>query len=193
MLFRSNKDDIIDNFQKMVSFPVHQFETLDLRTGEKDVIRNTSVIGNAVNQWFPTMMKTGISYSTKGKAKSIYDYFADDAYLDTFVTYASRHFKRDSFYHHSTPISFGDTGNINNTPYQVETAEQFIEFMKDKGGWDYWLCPIKEDKVYTGYSAVLGKKQNVIVDYDFAMNVPAKNRTNVSKRSEEHTSELQSH
>ena len=89
------KEGIVDNFQKMVSFPVHEFETVDLRTGEKDVIRNTSVVGNAVNQWFPTMMKTGISYSTKGKAKSIYDYFADDAYLDTFVTYASRHFRSE--------------------------------------------------------------------------------------------------
>ena len=146
-----------------------------------DVIRNTSVVGNAVNQWFPTMMKTGISYSTKGKAKSIYDYFADDGYLDTFVTYASRHFKRDSFYHYSGPISIGDTGRMNGVPYHVESAEHFIEFMKGKEGWDYWLCPIKEDKVYTGYSATLGKKQNVIVDADFADKVPDRCRTNVDR------------
>ena len=136
-------------------------------------------------------MKTGISYSTKGEAKSIYDYFADDANLNTFVTYASRHFKRDSFYHYSGPISIGDTGRMNNIPYQVESAEQFIEFMKDKEGWDYWLCPIKEDKVYTGYSATLGKRQNVVVDYDFAMTVPERCRTNVSKeRSNAYTIRL---
>lgn len=178
-----NKDGIIDNFQKMVSFPVHEFETLDLRTGEKDVVRNTSVVGNAVNQWFPTMMKTGISYTTKGKAKSIYDYFADDAYLDTFVTYASRHFKRDSFYHYSSPISVDDIVKVGNSTFKVETPEQFVGVMEhlNGNGWDYWLCPVKEDKVYTGYSATLGKKQNVIVDYDFAMSVPERCRTNVSK------------
>ena len=136
------KEGIIDNFQKMVSFPVHEFETLDLRTGETDVIRNTSIIGNAVNQWFPTMMKTGISYTTKGKAKSIYDYFADDSYLDTFVTYASRHFKRDSFYHYSNPISYNDSILLNSTPFDIVSADKFIEYMKNVEGWDYWLCQI---------------------------------------------------
>lgn len=178
-----NKDGIVDNFQKMISFPVHEFETVDLRTGKKDVVRNTSVVGNAVNQWFPTMMKTGISYSTKGKAKSIYDYFADDSYLDTFVTYASRHFKRDSFYHYSNPISYGDVIKVGNTTFKVDNAQQFcgvMDALRDSG-WDYWLCPVKEDKQYTGYSATLGKKQNIIVDYDFAISVPERCRTNVSK------------
>lgn len=177
-----NKEGIIDNFQKMISFPVHEFETVDLRTGEKDVIRNTSIVGNGVNQWFPTMMKTGISYTTKGKAKSIYDYFADDTYLDTFVTYASRHFKRDSFYHYSNPISIDDIVKVGNSTFKVENAQQFVgvmEHLKDNS-WDYWLCPVKEDKQYTGYSSTLGKKQNVIVDYDFAMTVPERCRTNVS-------------
>ena len=92
-----NKEEIIDNFRKMISFNVN-----DLANG--DVIRNTSVIGNAANQFFPSMMRTKISYSTKGAPKSIYDYFADDALLDTFVTYAKRHFKRDSFYNYIAHI-----------------------------------------------------------------------------------------
>ena len=69
------------------------------------VIRNTYILGNAVNDWFPTMMKTKINY-TKNEAdgKSIYDFFAQDEKLDTFITYASRHFHRDSFYAYSRPM-----------------------------------------------------------------------------------------
>lgn len=167
----------------MITHPVHEFETVDLITGEKDVIRNTSVVGNAVNQWFPTMMKTKISYNTKGNARSIYDFFADDSLLDTFVTYASRHFKRDSFYHYSTPISYGENIDVG-TPFKVESAQQFVEQMEKMKNdeWDYWLCPVKEDKVYTGYSASLAKKQNVIVDIDFARTLPKQCTTNVDEQ-----------
>ena len=180
------KEGIIDNFQKMVSFPVHEFETLDLRTGEKDTLRNTSIIGNAVNQWFPTMMKTGISYTTKGKAKSIYDYFADDAYLDTFVTYASRHFKRDSFFHYSIPISYGDTIDVGGYKHLVEDPQAFVDWFEENNltqyGWDYWLCYVKDDKKYNGYDPKLIKRKatNVYVDYDFVKGVPERCRSTVS-------------
>ena len=93
-----NELEIINQFNEMTSFPVRKFLVEDELTGEKDVIRNTSNVGNAVNQWFPTMMKTRINYTKDvNKGKSIYDYFAKKELLDTFVTYASRHFKRDSF------------------------------------------------------------------------------------------------
>jgi hypothetical protein len=89
-----NEQEIINQFNEMTSFPIHKFPVKDELTGEEDVIRNTSVIGNAVNQWFPTMMKTRINYTKDvEKGKSIYDYFAKDELLETFVTYASRHFK----------------------------------------------------------------------------------------------------
>jgi hypothetical protein len=169
-----SQDEIANQFQKMVSFPVHEFEI------EKDVVRNTSVIGNAVNEWFPTMMKTKISYSTKGNAKSIYDYFADPDLLDTFVTYASRHFKRDSFYHYSAPISEGDVLTLTGMPYRVTTAEDFVEWFEknvDKEKFDYWLCPVKEGKVYTGYNVELGKKKNLLVPAEFSS--PARTKTNV--------------
>lgn len=169
-----NEDEIVDNFRKMISFSVHELEV------EKDIIRNTSVIGNAVNQFFPTMMKTKISYSTKGNAKSIYDYFADPALLDTFVTYASRHFKRDSFYHYSSPISEGDVLSLNVAPYRVTDATDFVEWFEsnvDKDKYDYWLCPVKENKTYTGYNVELGKRKNLIVDAAF--DSPIRTKTNV--------------
>jgi hypothetical protein len=170
-----DRKDIIANFEDMVSYPVHELEV------EKDVVRNTSVVGNAVNQFFPTMMKTAISYSTKGKPRSIYDYFADDDLLDTFVTYASRHFKRDSFYHYSSPISEGDVLEIGPSPYVVTDAKSFAEWFDEniegKYPYSYWLCPVKEEKVYTGYNQELAKKKNLFVEASFA--VPTKHKTNV--------------
>lgn len=188
-----NEQEIIENFRKMVSFPVHTFECVDELTGEKDVIRNTSVIGNAVNQFFPTMMKTKISYSSKGNARSIYDYFADEELLDTFVTYASRHFKRDSFYHYSSPISVDDLLNIGNQTHKVVDAESFIEWfennIRDRYPYNYWLCPVKENKKYTGYNSTLMKKQNILVDHD--VTVPEECRTNVDiNRSSTYTIRL---
>ena len=131
-------------------------------------------------------MKTGISYSTKGKPKSIYDYFADDAYLDTFVTYASRHFKRDSFFHYSIPISYGDTIDVGGYKHLVEDPQAFVDWFESNNltqyGWDYWLCYVKDDKKYNGYDPKLIKRKasNVYVDYDFVKGVPERCRTNVS-------------
>ena len=170
-----NENQIIENFQEMVSYPVHELEI------EPDVIRNTSTVGNAVNQFFPTMMKTAISYTTKGKPRSIYDYFADPDLLDTFVTYASRHFKRDSFYHYSSPISEGDLLDIGPSPYIVSTPEHFVHWFKTevegKHPYSYWLCPVKEDKKYNGYNVELGKRKNLFVTADFV--TPDKHKTNV--------------
>ena len=100
-----DKQEIIDQFNEMTSFPVWKFEETDELTDEKNVIRNTSLVGNAVNQWFPTMMKTKINYTKNhDNAKSIYDFFAKDELLENMLTYSTRHFKRDSFYHYSAPV-----------------------------------------------------------------------------------------
>jgi hypothetical protein len=173
-----SKKDIIDNFTEMTTFPVHELEV------QKDVVRNTSIVGNAVNSWFPTMMKTGISYSSKGEARSIYTYFADDSLLDTFVTYATRHFKRDSFYHYSSPISVGEILQAGNINYTVTTPENFFLWFTENNieenyGYSYWLCPVKEDGNYTGYNQALAKRQNLFVTADF--DVPAKHKVNVDK------------
>jgi hypothetical protein len=180
-----DESEIISGFKKMLSYPVHEFETIDELTGEKDVIRNTSNFSAFVNSWFPTMMKTKISYSSKGNARSIYDYFADPDLLDSFVKYASRHFKRDSFYHYSAPISEGDKIAIGNFNYVVGTAADFISWFENmirgKYEYDYWLCPIKENKAYSGYNQKLLKKKNLVVDADFTDTLPENSKTNVNK------------
>lgn len=156
-----SEEEMIDQFEKMISFPVHTLEVAP------DIIRNTSVTGNAINDFFPTMMKTKITYSKTGSARSIYDYFADPLLLDTFITYASRHFKRDSFYHYSTPISIGDILKLDSGPYKVTTAEEFIKQIKPSDSYGYWLCGVKENKEYTGYNLELKGKKNLIVGPDF--------------------------
>ena len=42
-----SEDKIIDQFNQMSSFNVRDFECYNEETNEKDVIRNTSVVGNA--------------------------------------------------------------------------------------------------------------------------------------------------
>ena len=119
-----DEQEIIDQFNEMTSFPVHKFLVKDELTGEEDVIRNTSVVGNAVNQWFPTMMKTRINYTADvNSGKSIYDYFAKEDLLDTFITYASRHFKRDSFYHYSAPIKLNQVIEIGSLTFRATSTE----------------------------------------------------------------------
>lgn len=159
-----NEEQIIEQFRKMESFPVGKMLIKDDLTGEMNVIRNTNTLGNAVNQWFPSMMKTPINYTNKVEdAKSIYDYFAKDELLDTFITYASRHFKRDSFYEYSRPIEVGDQQYGNDLPMETDPVEWIKKFeyerFADKGLYDYWLAPTKEDSEYTGYNEKLVGKQ----------------------------------
>jgi hypothetical protein len=151
---------MIEQFRQMESFLVGSFVQTDELTGEKNVIRCTSNIGNAVNQFFPTMLKTRINYTKDASAgKSIYDYFAKDDLLDTFITYATRHFKRDSFYSHSTTVATMDLkryGCVPVTQTGVEWITQFeTEKWRDRGIWDYWLSYKEEDATYTGYNEEL--------------------------------------
>jgi len=180
-----NEIEIIDQFNDMTSFPVHKFLVKDELTEEYDVIRNTSVVGNAVNQWFPTMMKTRINYTKDvNKGKSIYDYFVRDDLLDTFVTYASRHFKRDSFYHYSAPVRSNDKEFYNKLPVTDSATDWVNEFenrFRAYGEYDYWLCGVAEDKEYTGYNEELKnvKFLNLNKDQIESLNIPDKCKTNV--------------
>ena len=186
-----DEHEIVKQFNEMTSFPVHKFLVKDELTGQEDVIRNTSVIGNAVNQWFPTMMKTRINYTKDvNKGKSIYDYFAKDELLDTFVTYASRHFKRDSFYHYSVPIQIGAKIKIGSVTVQVNSAKEFVEWFESKEGrgldtHDYWLESTEEDKEYTGYNEELKNNKYITLtreDID-TLPIPKKCITNIEYKN----------
>ena len=185
-----NENEIIDQFNEMSTFPVHKFLVKDELTNELDVIRNTSITGNAVNQWYPTMMKTKINYTKDvEKGKSIYDYFAKDELLETFVTYASRHFKRDSFYSHSTPVKEGQViANIGSVPFKVTSAESFVEWFETTARkydtHDYWFEGTSGDNEYTGYCEELKNQKYVLISKNdlLKLNVPDQCKTNVDHK-----------
>ena len=158
-----NEEDIIDQFKKLQSIETHEFLVADKLTGNKDTIRNTRVEGNVVNQWMPSMMKTGINYTAySNKARSIYDYFAKDELLDTFVTYASRHFKRDSFYHYSNPVKINDNEVYESLPVTDNGLDWILQFedkFRKRNEYDYWICCKGIDKKYSGYNSDISKMQ----------------------------------
>jgi len=90
---------IISNFKKLRSYPLHhgkhKFLIKDEDTNEFNVIKNFNKFASAINQFFPTMLKTRIG--TKKNATSIYDYFTDE-YKEAFHTIMMRTLKRDSMY-----------------------------------------------------------------------------------------------
>ena len=154
-----DEDEIRKQFREMYGFPVHDFEQTDELTGEKDVIRNTSVVGNAANQWFPTMMKTRINYTKNDDGLSIYDHFVRDDLLEKTLKYARRHFKRDSFYHYSSTIKVGEVVQIGTFKRKFKTGDEFVEWFESNNlrdyGYDYWIESRDEDEEYTGYNEEL--------------------------------------
>lgn len=157
--------EIIEQFNEMIGFPVHEFLLKD-ETGDFNIIKNTSRVGSACTDFFPTMMKTRINYSEEDKGRSIYDFFALDELKERFITYSKRHFKRDSFYHYSQPIIVGDINNIDKYPSSKNGLEWVIEFEKTyrkRGIGSYWFAPIKKDKIYTGYNEELKERKNILI------------------------------
>lgn len=182
-----DESEIKEQFGKIEPFPVHEFLTVDALTKKKDVIRNTSVVGNAANQWFPTMMKTKINYTSDvNGGLSIYDHFKNPDLLEKMITYGRRHFKRDSFYHYSNPVrKFGEPKDF---LYACETAEEWISKFEARRGanekeFDYWLDPKEEENNYTGYDESLREANFLrLKKSDLPKNIPDHCKTNLSYR-----------
>lgn len=181
-----NTDEIVEQFQQMESFPVNKFLVKDEFTGKKDTLRNTHVLGNAVNQWFPTMLAVRINYTEEDKGRSIYDFFACDDLLERFITYSRRHFKRDSFYAYSVPLKVMDDRFGQDLPRTENGVYWILDFEKtfrQRGEYDYWLCPKDEEIEYTGYNEDLkGKEYLTLVDLDIitlGQNIPLNCQSNI--------------
>jgi hypothetical protein len=155
-------DEIIEQFQKLEYYPTHEFLVKDEYTGNKDVIRNTSSLGNCLSTWFPTMLKTRINYTKDvDKGKSIYDFFAQDELFDRFVKYARRHFRGDSFYVYSNPVRVNDQEYFGILPV-CETAKEFLYKFKNKD-WGIWFSPKEGTEEYTGYNEKLKNQQYLTI------------------------------
>ncbi len=166
-----SEQEMIDQFRELWSYPTHDILEVDAHTGTKDLIRSTAYIGNAVNQFFPTMMKVWINYSDDITAgRSIYDYFTKDELFRTFLKYSIRHFKRDGFYNYSHNVEPNDKEHWGDLPL-AETGMQWIEDFelqnyRKRGKFDYWIAPMKEegDTEYSGFAAHLRNAERITIN-----------------------------
>ena len=185
-----DEDGIRNQFKKMHSFPVHEFECIDEFTGEPDVIRNTSNIGNAVNQWFPTMMKTRINYNANDDGLSIYDHFKEDYLLEKTLKYARRHFKKDSFFEHSRTMKVGEVVTVGSLSHTVTCAKDFLEWFESKARTydthDYWI-EYKKDIDYTGHNEKLKSVDYLRLTKDEVLeyNIPETCKANIDYEEKE--------
>ena len=155
-----NEQDIIEQFNKMSSYPIHKFTKTDELGGVgDDVIMNASGIGSEADQWFSNMMKVRINYTEKDNGYSIYDLFNDNKYLPRMVKGAMRHIRRDSFY------NFALSAIRNDAKYSiisVDSGREWIDaFFKDPTGifknMDFILEKNKKRVgVNTGYYQING-------------------------------------
>ena len=140
----------------MTNFDVKKFMKREEGADESLCVRNTSRLGSACSQWFPTMMKTKITYSLTSPPLSIYDFFADDDLFERMIKYSSRHFQRDSYYIFSSHLRAND---MKDSLFPAETAIEWItQFEKDREKypeWDYWIHGTKMEMSYTGYNELL--------------------------------------
>lgn len=197
-----SEQEMREQLTEMRYYPVHHpvdgFECVDEETGQKDCIRNTSIIGNAANQFFPTMMATKINYtSDTSDGLSIYDHFKNPELLDKMVLYGRRHFKRDSFYSHSHPVKlFHESDNINEflKKYYIK-EDSGVAWIKNyesrrsiiEHEFDYWLEPKADDAEYTGYGESVKNRTFLNVTSDdieqLGSLIPDKCKTNIDYKN----------
>jgi len=154
-----DESEIIDNWNKLETFPVHKFEHKDELSDADymDVIINTTRGGSEVDQFFPNMMRTRINYGVSDNGYSIFDLFNEDRFLEKMVRTSKRHYRRDSFYHYSLSSR---KNNIDISVVDVNTGiEWILAFFgnpKIFRGYDFFLeeTKKKEDKKNSGYSQV---------------------------------------
>jgi len=153
-----NEESIIEQFNKIVEFPVHEFtHTDELSDVDDDVIINKSRIGGEADQWFSNMMQTRINYTEKDNGYSIYDLFADDRHLEKMVKGGMRHFRRDSLYEHAKSAFANDPKYaIIDTDSGVEWIEAFFNSPNIFDGYDFMLLEVesKNKGMNTGYFQV---------------------------------------
>ena len=153
-----NEEGIVAQFNKMCSYPIHEFtHTDELSDVEDDVIINKSRLGAEADQWFPTMYKTRINYTEKDNGYSIYDLFASDKYKERMIKGCFRHFRRDSMYIHALTCF-----KNKKKPALIECsdAEDYIRTFHDYKerifkGYDFMLEQVKiREGMNTGYYQV---------------------------------------
>ena len=149
-----DKQDIVDSFNRLGEYPVHQFTNTDeLSKVDDDVIINKSRAGVEVDQWFSNMFKTRINYNEKDEGYSIYDLVSNPDFFRRVVRGASRHLRRDSFYSHAlSAIKHSKKYSIVDVASAEEWLEVYFSNPKVFEGYDFMLEEVKpREGLNTGY------------------------------------------
>jgi hypothetical protein len=148
-----DKDGIIESFKKLKGNDC-DFLQKDL-TGDDEslgIIQNFNKDASAINQFFPTMLKTKISIGkTADGGLSIYDHFSDPNLEEVFVKIMRRAVKRDSMYSWSRSIV---NKKDENEFWDGETGVEFIQkayegkiFVGKHSDLDIVIAKVKEDTI----------------------------------------------
>jgi hypothetical protein len=148
-----DKDGIIESFKKLkgndCDFLIKDLSGDDTSLG---IIQNFNKDASAVNQFFPTMLKTKISIGkTADGGLSIYDHFSDPNLEEQFVKIMRRAVKKDSMYSWSRSIV---TKKDENEFWDGESGIEFIQKVYEGkifvGKWentDIVIAKVKEDTI----------------------------------------------
>ena len=152
-----NEQEIIDSFNRLGEYPVHQFTHSDeLSHVKDDIIINKSRAGVEVDQWFSNMFKTRINYNEGDDGYSIYDLVANDDYLGRVVRGSARHLRRDSFYSHATSaIKHSKKHSIVDVGSAEEWLNIYFENPEPFRGYDFMIEEVKKrDGLSSSYNQI---------------------------------------
>lgn len=154
-----NEDEIVDQFNSLMSFPIWELEQINELNGKKECLRNVNKYGGAANQWFPNMLKTRINYKDSGEGVSIYDLTAEKKFFNTQYKALYRNLKKDGFYQYSVIV---DVRQAEHGIWAESPKQWIVEFEKVKrayGTHDYFISE-KTSSEYTGNSESVLKRNH---------------------------------
>lgn len=145
--------DIIEDFRKLKSNPcdfLHKDFSED--SDSLGIIQNFNKDASAVNQFFPTMLKTKISVGKSADGGlSIYDHFALPEMEEVFIKIMKRAIKRDSMYSFSKSVV---TKKDENPFWNGQSPEQFLRdaaddkiFIGEYKNISFWIAKMKQDTI----------------------------------------------
>lgn len=183
-----DESDIVDQFERIERFIVSGFLKQQAGKPNQKIVLNTSKIGTAANQWFPTMMATKINYTTDlDKGVSIYDHFKDETLFKKMLSYGERNFKRDSFYHYSHVVR-RNTDDTKKYLFSCKTGREWIlKFESQETNlrkkYDYWISAYDTKKTYTGYDDKLREAEFLTISRSdlLKLPIPKQSKVNIKK------------
>jgi hypothetical protein len=154
-------DDIVDDFKALASYDISTMSSVDENLYTEDCILNNTAIGSSCNQFFPTMLKTKDIHSSTMEGKSVYDTFASNEELDSFVRSASVKIRDDGMYVFSNFVEKNKDQIV-----AASTGKNWIvDFSKRHPTFnyhDYWLMPQLDSKRHKGRSYLSVTKTEVL-------------------------------